>query len=77
MYLTFVDGEFRGTAYFPESIATPAGYAWRETNRERVEADEKNPYAHQYVVVELAESEGAPKGVLAIKELAHGKSGSS
>ena len=55
MYLTFVDGDFRGTAHFPESIPMPAGFAWRETHRELIEADEKNRYPHQYVVVELVD----------------------
>src|SRR5262249_5839437 len=32
MYLTFVDGEFRGTAHFPEQIPTLARYEWRETS---------------------------------------------
>jgi dihydrofolate reductase len=70
MHLTFVDGDFRGTAHFPESIPMPAGFAWRETHRELIEADEKNRYPHQYVVIELVKAQGAPGGTLAIRTLA-------
>jgi dihydrofolate reductase len=70
MYLTFVDGEFRGTAHFPEEIPTREGFEWRETSRERLPADENNPHAHQYLAVERVESAGAPNGFLAIRRLA-------
>jgi len=69
MYLTFVDGEFRGTAHFPEEIPTPAGHEWREMHRESVATDEKNPYRHQYVVLERAASPGAGGGPLPIRGL--------
>jgi len=60
MYLTFVEGEFRGTAYFPRLVPTPSGSVWTEVHREWHPADEKNPFAHHYVVVERAESQGSP-----------------
>ena len=60
MYLTFVDGEFAGTAYFPTEIPTPPGHAWRLAHREAHPADEKNPYPHAYVEVERVEVPGAP-----------------
>lgn len=69
LYLTFVDGEFPGTAFFPAEIPTPAGFAWRETHRESHPADERNPYPHQFVVVERVEAAGAPGGVLEVTSL--------
>ncbi|HKA06374.1 MAG TPA: dihydrofolate reductase, partial [Gemmataceae bacterium] len=74
MYLTFVDGEFRGTAHFPEQIPTLARYEWRETSRERFPADEKHPYRHQYVVVERVQTAGATGGSLDLRSLAAGQS---
>ena len=62
LYLTFVEGDFRGTAYFPTEIPTPPGSEWRETHREDLPADEKNPHSHQYVVVDCVESPGAVGG---------------
>jgi dihydrofolate reductase len=59
LYLTFVDGTFRGTAHFPGEIPTPAGFAWRVTHREEFSANEANPIAHTFVVVELV-----PAGVV-------------
>jgi dihydrofolate reductase len=69
MYLTFVDGEFPGTAYFPESVSMPPGTGWVETLRETHPADEKNPYPHQYVVVERVLLPGSPGGQLSIRSL--------
>jgi dihydrofolate reductase len=66
LYLTFVAGEFAGTAYFPGEIPTPPGFEWRETHRETHPADEKNPHAHRFVVVdrvEVASAAGAPLSV--------------
>jgi dihydrofolate reductase len=60
MYLTFVAGEFPGTAYFPTAVPTPSGFEWRVTHREGHPADEKNPLDHIYVVVEQVASPGAP-----------------
>ncbi|HJZ92560.1 MAG TPA: dihydrofolate reductase [Gemmataceae bacterium] len=62
MYLTFVDGEFAGTAYFPAAVPTPPGFAWHQIHREAHAADKKNPFAHQYVVLERFEAPGAPGG---------------
>jgi dihydrofolate reductase len=69
LYLTFVDGEFAGTAYFPATVPTPPGFEWRGTHREAHAADEKNPFAHQYVVVECVASPGASGGPLSIQLL--------
>jgi dihydrofolate reductase len=66
MYLTFVDGEFPGTATFPATIPTPPGFAWTVVHRESQAADEKNPFAHHYVVVERVESAGATNDRFAI-----------
>jgi dihydrofolate reductase len=70
MYLTFVDGRFPGIAHFPASVPTPPGFEWRVALREEHPADEKNPYPHQYVVVERVEAPGAPGGELAMLPLA-------
>lgn len=67
LYLTFVDGEFPGTAFFPTEIPTAPGFEWRETHRESHPADEKNPYPHQFVVVERVEAAGAPGGMYPIR----------
>src|SRR5439155_10069115 len=70
MYLTFVAGEFPGTAYFPAAVPTPPGFEWRVTHREEHPADEKNPFPHQYVAVERMESPGAPGGPFEVLPLA-------
>lgn len=69
MYLTFVDGEFPGTAYFPESVSMPTGTGWIETLREMHPADEKNPFPYQYVVVERVLMPGSPGGPFSIRSL--------
>jgi dihydrofolate reductase len=69
LYLTFVEGEFPGTAYFPAEIPTPAGFEWRETVRESHPADEKNPYAHAFAVVDRVGAPGSPGGALAVQPL--------
>lgn len=48
MYLTLIDGEFPGTAYFPQWDTG----AWREVSREAHEADEKNLYGYTFVILE-------------------------
>jgi hypothetical protein len=53
-----VSGEFPGTAYFPGEIPTPQGHAWKEVHRESHPADEKNPFAHRYIVVDLVPAAG-------------------
>jgi dihydrofolate reductase len=60
LHITYVDGAFAGNAWFPNAIPVPAGHEWRETHRETHPADDKNPFAHQYVVVERVETPGAP-----------------
>ena len=67
LYLTFVEGEYRGTAFFPAEVPTPRGYAWKETHGEEMAADEANAIGHTFVVVELVEapeSTGGPRRVL-------------
>jgi dihydrofolate reductase len=70
MYLTFVAGEFPGTAYFPAAVPTPADFEWRVTHREQQPADERNPFPHEYVVVERAEAPGATGDPFAVQQLA-------
>lgn len=48
MYLTLVDGEFEGDTWFP---AYAAG-EWRETARESFDADDRNPCAYAFAVLE-------------------------
>lgn len=48
MYFTLIDGEFDGNVYFPEWNPKE----WRETFRETHDADEKNPHAYTFVVME-------------------------
>jgi dihydrofolate reductase len=52
LYLTFVEGDFAGTAHFPSEIPTPVGFEWQETHRETHPADEKHKHPHYYAVVE-------------------------
>ncbi len=47
IYLTIIEGNFEGDAYFPRY-----GKEWKETSRERHNADEKNPYDYEFVVLE-------------------------
>ena len=67
LHLTFVEGELRGHRAFPAEIPARPGFEWREIVREAYPADEKNPFAHQYVVVELASAATGP--ALAIRSL--------
>ncbi len=48
VYLTEIHHRFEGDAFFPAVNAA----AWRETAREEHAADENNPYAHGFVVLE-------------------------
>ena len=68
MYLTFVDGDFRGTARFPEQIPTPAGREWRETHWETHPVDEKHAHANRYVVLDCVASAIAPGSVFDIRK---------
>jgi dihydrofolate reductase len=69
LYLTLVDGEFRGTAYFPAEIPTPPGHEWREVHRETHPADDRNPHPHQFVILDLVVSPSAPGVPLPIRPL--------
>ena len=69
MYLTFVAGEFAGTACFPEAAPTPPGTVWVETHRETHPADEKDPLPHHYVVVERVPVLGSAGGPFSIRSL--------
>lgn len=53
LYITEVHGRFKGDASFPPVDRL----IWRETRREDHEADEKNPYAYSFVVLERRMSE--------------------
>ena len=46
LYLTFVDAELDGDAWFPDYDESE----WQETERVEVSADEKNPYDHCFVI---------------------------
>ena len=70
LHMTYVDGAFVGTAYFPAEVPAPSGFEWRETHRESHSADKKNPYAHQYVVIERVESPGTSGHPLSVLPLA-------
>lgn len=48
LYITRIAATFEGDAWFP---ALEAG-AWRERERRDCEADDKNPYAYSFVVLE-------------------------
>ena len=50
LYLTFVHADVEGDAWFPEFDRSQ----WREVYREDHEADEKNPYAYSFVILERA-----------------------
>jgi dihydrofolate reductase len=69
MYLTFVEGNFAGAAYFPATIQTPPGYKWTPASHEQFPADDKNPLSHQFVVVEKRESPGAAAGEFSVLSL--------
>lgn len=48
MYLTLVHAKVAGDAWFPDYDAA----AWREVSRTEYPADEKNPYAMSFVILE-------------------------
>jgi dihydrofolate reductase len=48
LYMTIVHAEVQGDAWFPEFDTSQ----WREIHREEHEADEKNPYACSFVILE-------------------------
>ncbi|MFH4621511.1 type 3 dihydrofolate reductase [Vibrio furnissii] len=47
LYLTFINAEIPGDTYFPEW-----GAEWQETHREHYDADEKNQYDMDFVILE-------------------------
>lgn len=69
LYITFVEGEFKGTAHFPWEFPTPQGFAWEIQHREAYHADEKNPHAHHYVVVDRRERSDSHGGDFNIPNL--------
>jgi dihydrofolate reductase len=69
LYLTFVEGDFTGTAFFPAEVPTPVGFEWREILRESFPADERHQHPHHYVDLERLESREAPGGPLVVSLL--------
>jgi dihydrofolate reductase len=61
VYLTLVEGDFTGTARFPVEWLL-AGH-WTVRQHESIPADEANPHAHQFLVLER--DVAAPPGALA------------
>lgn len=51
MYLTIIDHEFKGDTYFPEWN----NEEWVTTSSEQHPADEKNPYAYEFLTLERTE----------------------
>ena len=47
LYLTFIDHETEGDAYFPDW----SDYQWTELSREHHTADDNNPYDYQFVTL--------------------------
>ena len=47
LYLTFIDHETEGDAYFPDW----SDYQWTELSREHHSADDSNPYDYQFVTL--------------------------
>jgi dihydrofolate reductase len=50
LYLTWVEADIHGDAWFP----APDWRAWREISRQQHPADEKNPFPYAFVVLERA-----------------------
>lgn len=48
IYLTIIDVELEGDAFFPEINSAE----WQETSREEHQRDEKNPYAYTFITLE-------------------------
>ena len=46
LYITYVDGEFTADSWFPAFDLSQ----WQVVQRELHEADEKNPYQHEFVI---------------------------
>lgn len=57
VYLTLVEGEFEGPVRFPlEALDAPG---WRVVREESFPADERNPYPHQFRILERGEGRGS------------------
>ncbi len=56
IYLTVVDGVFRGNAYFPAELVRPG--EWAVTRREACDADEKNSHRHVFYVLDRRQAGG-------------------
>jgi dihydrofolate reductase len=62
-YLTFVESEFHGTVFFPpEFPPSPKGYVWKQTHYEEHPADAKNPFPHNFRILELVVDTGWHNG---------------
>ena len=48
IYLTIIDGDFKGDTFFPEYDVTE----WKEISYEEHERDKDNPYDYRFVVLE-------------------------
>ena len=51
LYITEIDSEFEGDAWFPDFDRSQ----WQEINRESHEPDEKNTYAYSFITLERKE----------------------
>jgi dihydrofolate reductase len=71
LYLTLVEGDFQGTAFFPSEIPTPAGFEWRETRSESYPADERHKHPHHFVEVEVVRTANGRGGPVAVLSLWH------
>lgn len=54
MYLTLVEGEFAGSATFPQEALEEG--RWVSVAQEALPADERNAYAHEFVIYDRHES---------------------
>ncbi len=54
--LTLVEGDFEGTVHFPRERFR--GSHWKVSRDETCPADDKNPHAHRFVVLERERSDG-------------------
>jgi len=48
LYITYIDSDFEGDAWFPEWVESE----WQEISREAHTADETNPHSYSFVVLE-------------------------
>jgi dihydrofolate reductase len=57
IYLTFIEKDFAGDAYFPEISV----YEWKEIERIRHLPDSNNPYRYRFVTLERIRKGSSPK----------------